>query len=127
MNRRETMMALVGAGALASIPSLAQAEPESPLRALYHEWQAVKDALNASGPGHGEEAEKALFRQLIGIEQQASDFTPRTVEDLAFKIVFADDDGDMERTVYQEALAKSAYAIAGLQPRDVCLCCETAV
>ncbi|MFV0303061.1 MAG: twin-arginine translocation signal domain-containing protein [Paracoccus sp. (in: a-proteobacteria)] len=98
MNRRDLLKAVPAAGVAAAIPSLGLADAESPLRVLYRQWQAAKNELNADCPDRGEAREDMLRRQLRDAEQQAADFAPRTMEDLAFKIIFADDNGDMDRT-----------------------------
>lgn len=92
-----------------------RAENESPLRALYHQWQRVKDACSTLAPDAGERAKEALFAQVYAIEQQSADFEPQTMQDLAFKIIFADDNGAMAMSDHQQALVARAYAMVGLE------------
>lgn len=128
MNRRDILKALPAVGAAAAMPTLTGAGidapkfgvvdfDESPLRALYRQWQAVKDDLNAYAPDRSEDAQDALYGLMMDLQQQATDFTPRTMEDLAFKIVFADDDGDMDRSIHHEALAVQAHAMLRLRQK----------
>lgn len=56
--------------------------------------------------------------QVYAIEQQAADYEVQTMLDLAYKIIFADDDGAMGASVHQQALVARAYAMVGLEPRD---------
>lgn len=91
------------------------AENESPLRALYHQWQRVKDACSTLAPDLGEGVKEVLFAQVYAIEQQAADFEPQTMQDFAFKIIFADDNGAMAMSDHQQALVARAYAIVGLE------------
>lgn len=90
----------------------------SPLRALYKEWQALKDDYDTSPIGRDEATLDKLFDQILKIERQAADFVPKTTEDLAFKVVFADDDGNMTMNRQQEALAECCYALTGIEPRQ---------
>lgn len=90
---------------------------KSPLRALYYRWQAVKAEHRALMDEDGSEAEQAVFNEMLRLEQEAADFDPLTMEDLAFKIIFADDDGDMDGSPHQGALAAQAYAMVGIVPR----------
>ena len=45
-----------------------------------------------------------------------STYSPRTVEDLAFQVIFADDDGDGDMNPCQAVLGKRAYEIVGITP-----------
>lgn len=89
----------------------------SSLRALYHDWRAAKDAFCALPPDTDDEAKDAACGRLIAIEEIAAQLAPQTLEDMAFKIIFADDDGDLGMNACQIALAAHAYAIAGVEPR----------
>ena len=90
---------------------------QSPLRELYFRWQEVKDEFVALPDDCDEEAEEPIFSEMLRLEQQAADFEPRTMEDLIFKIIFASDDGEMDVSIYQQALVAQAYALAGIEPR----------
>lgn len=81
-------------------------ETPSPLRQLYFQWQEAKAASTAADDledGH------SLIAAIIDVEQKAADFTPHTPEDWAFKIIFADDNGDMDMNIHQVALTARAY------------------
>ncbi len=110
LSRAPIAMAAIGA------PVAQARETTSPLRALYHEWQDAKRTYN-EGPIGTTEAE-ACFRDLCDCDRRAAAFVPLTVEDFAFKVIFADDDGDMNGTPEQVALVAMAYQIVGLTPRQ---------
>lgn len=86
----------------------------SPLRAVYHDWQRAKEAYQALPEDCSDEADEAAFQVLIGFEDLAARFEPHTLEDMAFKVIIADDHGDMQGNVHQVALVKMAYRIAGI-------------
>ncbi|KFI27757.1 hypothetical protein CN97_00110 [Haematobacter massiliensis] len=88
---------------------------ESPLRAMYRRWQEVKAGHRATDD---EDEEDRLFDEMLDLEQRAADFEPQTMEDMAFKIVFADDNGDMDMNIHQTALVARAYRIVGIEPLD---------
>lgn len=98
------------------LPAKTEGTRQSPLRELFHRWQTqVAKFLNL--PGDCDEAvSAAIFKEIQLLQKQAADFEPRTMEDLTFKIIFADDNGDMDRNTHQEALAARAYAMAGIHP-----------
>lgn len=88
---------------------------ESPLRALYREWQLAKDAYRDLPDDCDEEADDAAYWRMVSFEDAAMSHVPQTVEDMAIMIIFADDNGDMNQP--QMALAKLAYQITGIIPR----------
>lgn len=88
----------------------------TPLRTLYRDWRAAKEAFCALDDDNGD-AKDAACSRLIAIEEEVAKFAPQTLEDMAFKIIFADDDGDLGMNACQIALAAHAYAIAGVEPR----------
>lgn len=93
----------------------------SPLRAMYHEWRQALEAYQALPEDCSDDDEAAAFRLLAGFEEAAASFEPQTLEDMAFKIIIADDHGDMQGNVHQVALVRMAYRIAGVaapQPRE---------
>lgn len=105
---------------MAGIPQLVTpvtASAESPLRSLYHQWQAAKQAFNTSGLDQKDPQESKLFNAILDCEDEAAALTPQSIEDYAFKIIFADDDGDMSMNVAQRALVAQAYALVGITPR----------
>ena len=85
---------------------------ESPLRAMYRRWQEVKAGHRATDD---EDEEDRLFDEMLDLEQRAADFEPQTMEDMAFKIVFADDNGDMN---IEQALVAMSYRMLGIEPPD---------
>lgn len=88
---------------------------ESPLRAMYRRWQEVKAAHRATDD---EDEEDRLFDEMLRLEEQAALFEPVTLEDMAFKIIFADDNGDMTMNIHQPALVVMSYRIVGIDPLD---------
>lgn len=87
--------------------------PKSPLRGLYYLWQHIRDEYNRLPAGD----DNLLFRVISEIERLVADFTPKTIEDLAFMILFADDNGDMDVNTQQDALVALAYEMTGIKPR----------
>ena len=86
----------------------------SPMRALYSEWRRAKDAYNEVPD---DDDSDRLYERVIEVERRAVDFAPHTAEDWAFKIIFADDEGDMETNWTQPPLVKMAYDTVGIAPR----------
>lgn len=113
MDRRSLLRVIPVAGVALTIPSV----EDSPLRALYRQWQGTKDEYNALPEDRDSATEGRIFDEMLRLEQEAADFEPQTVEDLIFKIIFADDNGDMDSTDHQKALVARAYAMAGIEPR----------
>lgn len=95
---------------------VAQAQTdESPLRAMYRRWQEVKAGHRATD---NEDEEDRLFDEMLRLEEEAAMFEPVTLEDMAFKIIFADDNGDMTMNIHQPALVAMSYRIVGIEPLD---------
>ena len=124
MNRR-TLLHAAAAAPLAGFihgqvfaPAEAQTQPVSPLRSLYHEWQAAKLAYNTSGLDEHHPDEKRMFAAIVDREDAAAAFIPATLEDMAFKIIFADDNGLMNESPAQFALIRLAYGMVGITPVD---------
>ncbi|PZQ49788.1 MAG: hypothetical protein DI556_09975 [Rhodovulum sulfidophilum] len=91
-------------------------EPDvSPLRALYHRWQEAKRVYNEATREDFSSEQEALYT----LEEQAAAYIPRTIEDYAFKIIIADDDGDMDMNVHQVALVKQAYELVGIEQGSI--------
>jgi hypothetical protein len=110
MNAPATMVIAPAAALAASRPS--------PLRAMYHEWQATKDEYNANAEVMEPNApeQEAIFERMIAFEEEVAALVPETMDDFALKVIFADDDGDMSMNDAQKALAKMAYEMAGIAP-----------
>lgn len=68
--------------------SLAMKPPASPLRSLHAQWVEVRRACEEAAQ-RGAENYASLRAQVIALEKQAADFFPNTVEDFAFKVLFA--------------------------------------
>lgn len=118
MKRREFIAAVPAASVAACAPAAASAAPISPMRALYHQWRAAIDAYNNHPDSVGETDEGTrMYHRIRELEDRASAYDPKTVDDLALMIVIADDGGDMDMTVNQDALAETAYRITGVGPR----------
>ncbi len=115
MKRRDLIL---GAAIVPMLATPAATSTESPLRALYHRWQAVKDEYSALPGDCSEKLEQAVFDSMLRLEHQAADFEPRTMEDLYFKIVFADDNGDMDLNIHQTSLVAMSYRALGVVPEQ---------
>lgn len=114
---RRAVLAAAPTAMVAPAAALAVALP-SPLRAMYHEWQAAKDEYNVECESmEPKEANlAAAFERMTAMEYEADAFVPQTMEDFAFKVIFADDDGDMSMNIHQPRLVQTAYEIAGVKP-----------
>lgn len=97
---------------LITIPS-SQKAPVS-LRAIHAEWRAAKDAYNALPDDCDAATDAAAFRRITAASDSAMQWKPLSVQDMALKIIIADDGGDMKANVDQEALAETAYELAGI-------------
>lgn len=112
MKRRALLNALPAVASLPAVVAVpAVAATESPLLDLYHRWQAIKDEYNRLPDDADDEP---VYDKMIELEREAAAFKPQTVEDFAFKIIFADDNGDMRMNTAQGALAEMAYQIVGI-------------
>jgi len=89
---------------------------QSPLRELFHRWKAQEEKRRNLPDDCDEGTSDAISHEIELLQKQAAGFEPHTMEDLAFQIIFADDNGDMNRNTHQEALAARAYAMAGINP-----------
>lgn len=117
-SRRAVMAGLASVSVTVTAGSAASAYPvTSPLRALYHEWQEAKAHLSRADLVEGSPEEDALFDIVTGCSDRAAAYEPETVEDLWFKILFADDDGDMSVNIDQEALVAMAHKMTGIPAR----------
>lgn len=113
MTTRRNLLLAAPAAMVAPAAALAAARP-SPLRAMYHDWQSAKSECNAECEDEADWT--AALERMTAIEHEAGAFVPQTMEDLAFKVIFADDDGDMSVNIHQPRLAQTAYEIAGIKP-----------
>ncbi|AMN54607.1 hypothetical protein ACP90_21880 [Labrenzia sp. CP4] len=89
---------------------------QSQLRELFHRWRTQEEKLRNLHDDCDDAVRETISEEIELLQQQAADFEPCTMEDLTFKIIFADDNGDMDRNTHQEALATRAYAMAGINP-----------
>lgn len=90
---------------------------ETSLRTLYDEWQKAKTTFNTDDRYQTEnEAGQDLLCRVEEIEEAAASRMPQNIEDFAWKIIFADDDGEMNQNVRQHELVDMAYAIVGQAP-----------
>lgn len=117
-NMHTTRRALLKAApAFAMVPAAAVAnEPESELRALYRKWQAIKEAYNTNSFPDDAPESLSLIDRMIDCEERAAAYQPRSVEDYAFKIIFADEDGYLAgMSPPAKALAEMAHQITGIE------------
>lgn len=105
---RRGFIALASA-TMAALP--AQPDDSSAMRALYRQWREAKAAFSALVLDADQETSDAAYWRIVGLERAAADFVPETLDDALIKIVIADDDGAMDATVFQTALASQAYAM----------------
>lgn len=95
------MAAITRRAALAAAPlafagaATAQAA-KSPFRRLWHEHRVAVEAFNASPVPGGHPELMALRDRSLALEEQAAQTRPQSLEDLAWLVLFADDDGAFE-------------------------------
>ena len=86
-------------------------------RGLYLAWQTAVDAYNRH-PGNDNDGEaRTLYRRIGDLEAFAAQRPVETLEGLAFKVLIADDRGDLDNTPSQRALVDEAQAIAARMER----------
>lgn len=107
-NTRRELLKGAGAAFVASAEGMPGYPRPSPLRALHSDWSAAMSEANNNG------CDDAIYQRICAMEKAAAEFEPKTVEDLAFMIIFADAHGDMCMTHYQEVLVRGAMRITGL-------------
>lgn len=82
----------------------------SSLPAMFREWQELTDRLNAMEDGP---ESNVVFEQLTRTMDSIIAATPRSIHDMALKILVADDRGDMNMNAWQEALVRQAKELIG--------------
>ncbi|WP_420023351.1 hypothetical protein ACN9JG_01500 [Cereibacter azotoformans] len=95
MSRITRRSALAGAPLAIAAATTAQAA-DSPFRRLWREHRAAVEAFNASPLPDGHPELMALRDRSLALEEQAARTRPRSLEDLAWLVLFADDDGAFE-------------------------------
>ena len=120
MNRRDLFGALAILPAAGVMPAagdpLASVARPSPLRAVFHSWQRAKAEYNSPDLIEDSAEAVAIFDRILRLEAVAAEFEPVTLEDFAFKVIIADDDGDMCATRTLSGLALLAYRLTGIRP-----------
>ncbi|WP_336042553.1 hypothetical protein [Pseudooceanicola nanhaiensis] len=86
----------------------------SGIPAMFQEWQELTDRLNAMEDGP---ESNIVFKRLTATMDNIIAATPRSVHDMALKVLVADDRGDMNMNAWQEALVLQAKELTGF-PRD---------
>lgn len=75
-------------------PGAPAAVTESPFRRLWREHEAAEAEFNERRPEDGRS--RALFDRVMRLEREAAALRPRTMEDLAWLVLFADDHGNFD-------------------------------
>ncbi len=107
-NTRRELLKGAGAAFVSSAEGMPSFPPPSPLRALHRDWRAAMNEANKNG------CDDAIYERICAMEQTAAEFEPKTAEDFAFMIIFADAHGDMCLTPHQVTLVRGAMRITGL-------------
>lgn len=94
------------------IPISAAPDHRISMRTLHQWWQAAKNAYDACDLADDDPAIIAIAHHITMLEELADSFVPKTIEDWAFKIIIADDDGQMPRP----NLVRMAFAQVGIEP-----------
>ncbi|ACM02174.1 hypothetical protein [Cereibacter sphaeroides] len=88
-------LALTGA-AIAPLPAAGHVEEDGPFRRLWREYRAVMEAFDASNHPDGHPDDLALMDRMHEIEHEIASLEPRSLDDLAILVLFADDGGLIE-------------------------------
>ena len=83
----------------------------TPIHAMYLRWM---DCRNRYNDNDGEP--DSLFDELIDLERKILAIRPTTFEDYAFKILVADNDGDMNTNTFQVGMVEEAKAVVAGVP-----------
>ncbi len=121
LSRRQFVSRASATAAAIGATGTAQAAEKSPLRSLYHEWNAAVMEYSAGSRSGNAAEDQALIECITEYENQAALFTPRSVEDFAWKIIFVAEGGaPLRESVWSAALACGAYKLVGLPiPSDI--------
>lgn len=115
MNRRSILTAALAAPIAAhAIPAAAEVLPPSPLAALWSELKEAVADFEASDSRWFTPRWQAERDRITRLEKIAANYKPQTVEDMAWKILFAHADEEYIATVAQDTLVWQAKAIVGL-------------
>jgi hypothetical protein len=88
-------------------------QPGQPtMRDLYFQWIEAKRKFNQTEEGTDED--DAALEALAEVETEIQMFEPKTLSDMAWKVIVADDHGDLNATPHQLSLVETAYSIVGL-------------
>jgi hypothetical protein len=79
---------------------------------LYLVWRETRDQYNAADM-ESDEA-RSIFSAHLKAEAAIFEAAPASIEDMAIKIIVADDNGDMSMSLTMRALVREAYRIAGV-------------
>lgn len=114
MTTRRNLLATLPMMGVLSVPAAVNAQGGSIFRDTYRAWEEARHAYD-SCPGDldGDDA-KVAYARLISIEDAMSALRPSTLEDFAYKILVADNGGDMDTNVHQVALVEEARRLTGV-------------
>ena len=82
------------------------------MRDLYLRWIEAKKKFNQTTEGTDED--EAALDALAEVETDIQLFEPKTLSDMAWKVIVADDHGDLSATPHQISLVETAYSIVGM-------------
>lgn len=85
--------------------------PKSKIRLLYDVWISTRNFYNSPGT---EDGESPIFLAHVAAEDEIAVTPPTSIEDLALKIIVADDGSYFDLTEFQRELVRKAYQIAGV-------------
>ncbi len=115
LSRRQVLGQTSAASAAMVLPAVASAAEPSPLRALYHRRKEATLIYGTSPDVDDTPKGKELLDFILACDDAAARFTPRTVEDFAWKVIFAGDDGDYcDGSIWAVVLVGGAYSLVGL-------------
>lgn len=111
-----TRRAALAAAPLAFAGAATAQAAKSPARRLWHEHKAATDAYNAHPAPDGDPETEALHDHILMLERKVARLRPQSLEDLAWLVLFADDDGAIRRCVgCADPLLAFCRSVVGIQ------------
>ncbi|MEL5876051.1 hypothetical protein [Cereibacter sphaeroides] len=89
-------LALTSAAMTAPLPATGHVEEDGPFRRLWREHRAVMASFDTSNLPDGHPDDLALMDRMHAIEHEVASLEPRSLDDLAILVLFANDGGLIE-------------------------------
>lgn len=117
MNRRAFIaaapaVALAGTAQAQGMATITIPSPDTPVMALFREWERVRDAYNGHPGDDDDEVATELLDRLYRIEDQISEARSETAADVGRKIVMVETYGDFKSDHFKALLAEARALVA---------------